>query len=101
MKVDVELTRKLAKLSRLKLTEEETNAFTDQIGKIVDYVDLLQEARVDGVEPLFYPSLTGPDAKQGMSLRKDLARTVVKETVVREAVSQESETEYYRVPQVV
>lgn len=92
MKVDTELTRKLARLARLQLSDSETDAFTQQLGKIIDYVDLLQDASVEGVEPLFYPSLTGPGAAAGMLLRADSAREVSSDAEGKEP---------YRVPQVV
>jgi aspartyl-tRNA(Asn)/glutamyl-tRNA(Gln) amidotransferase subunit C len=50
-----EMTQQAARLSRLKLTDDELSVFTEQIGSILKYVDLLQEVKVEGVEPLTHP----------------------------------------------
>jgi aspartyl-tRNA(Asn)/glutamyl-tRNA(Gln) amidotransferase subunit C len=50
-----ELTRedvlKLARLARLDLTDEEVEAFRKEMSSILEYVALLQNANVDGLEP--------------------------------------------------
>ncbi|MGF1582006.1 MAG: Asp-tRNA(Asn)/Glu-tRNA(Gln) amidotransferase subunit GatC [Gemmataceae bacterium] len=45
----------VAKLSRLHLSEEEQRKMTEQLTKIVDYVDQLQEVDTENVEPLDHP----------------------------------------------
>lgn len=42
---------KLAQLSKLELSEEQIERFTKDIGAIVEYVEHLQSADVDGLEP--------------------------------------------------
>ncbi len=42
---------KLAKLARLKLTDEEADSFTNELSKILDYVDQLQTADVADLKP--------------------------------------------------
>jgi aspartyl-tRNA(Asn)/glutamyl-tRNA(Gln) amidotransferase subunit C len=42
---------KLARLSRLHLTEEEITQFQNEISAILGYVEMLQNADVEGVEP--------------------------------------------------
>lgn len=49
------LTRRVAELARLELTDSELRLFTSQLGQIVEYVDQLQEVDVTGVEPLVLP----------------------------------------------
>jgi len=41
----------VAKLARLELTEQEKTKFTAQLGKIIDYFQLLGEVNTEGVEP--------------------------------------------------
>jgi len=53
--LDEALTRKMAKLARLPLTEEEGKAFTPQLGQILKYVSLLEKVDVSGTEPLIHP----------------------------------------------
>ncbi|MDR3012149.1 MAG: Asp-tRNA(Asn)/Glu-tRNA(Gln) amidotransferase subunit GatC [Chitinispirillales bacterium] len=40
-----------AKLSRLELSEAEIPAITAQLGSILEYIELLNAALVDGIEP--------------------------------------------------
>ena len=51
-KIDEEQVRKVAKLSRLELSEAEVEEFTGQLSAILDYVDKMNELDTDGVEPL-------------------------------------------------
>lgn len=53
--VDQALTRKVANLARLELTDREVELFTQQIGDVLKYVDQLQKVDVSGVEPLTHP----------------------------------------------
>jgi aspartyl-tRNA(Asn)/glutamyl-tRNA(Gln) amidotransferase subunit C len=55
VEVNEELTRHVARLSRLKLSDSEVITFTSQLGEILKYVEQLQSAAVDGVEPLTHP----------------------------------------------
>jgi aspartyl-tRNA(Asn)/glutamyl-tRNA(Gln) amidotransferase subunit C len=51
-KIDQAQVRKVAKLSRLDLTEEEIEEFTGQLSAILDYVAKMNELDTTGVEPL-------------------------------------------------
>ena len=51
-KIDEELVRKVARLSRLELTEAEVEEFTGQLSAILDYVEKMNELDTDNVEPL-------------------------------------------------
>jgi aspartyl-tRNA(Asn)/glutamyl-tRNA(Gln) amidotransferase subunit C len=42
----------VAHLARLTLSPDELAAMTDQLGKIIDYVNQLQNVDTEGVEPL-------------------------------------------------
>jgi aspartyl-tRNA(Asn)/glutamyl-tRNA(Gln) amidotransferase subunit C len=50
--INESLTRQVASLSRLELTDEEVKLFTAQLGEVVKYIDQLQAVDVTGVEPL-------------------------------------------------
>lgn len=43
---------KVAKLARLKLTGDELDVFTAQLGQILDYVHILDQLDTEGVEPM-------------------------------------------------
>jgi aspartyl-tRNA(Asn)/glutamyl-tRNA(Gln) amidotransferase subunit C len=51
-RIDEEQVRKVAKLSRLELTEAEVEEFTGQLSAILDYVEKLNELDTANVEPL-------------------------------------------------
>jgi aspartyl-tRNA(Asn)/glutamyl-tRNA(Gln) amidotransferase subunit C len=51
-RIDQEQVRKVAKLSRLELTEAEVEEFTGQLSAILDYVEKMNELDTAGVEPL-------------------------------------------------
>jgi aspartyl-tRNA(Asn)/glutamyl-tRNA(Gln) amidotransferase subunit C len=44
---------KLAQLARLDLSEDEINEFAEEINKILTYVEQLQAADVNGLEPTY------------------------------------------------
>lgn len=44
---------KLARLSRLHLTDEEITQFGDEIGAILKYVEQLQDVDLGGLEPMY------------------------------------------------
>ena len=47
--------RHVAKLSRLRLSDEEVAHFTGQLGAILEYIAKLNELDVEGVEPMAHP----------------------------------------------
>jgi aspartyl-tRNA(Asn)/glutamyl-tRNA(Gln) amidotransferase subunit C len=44
---------KLARLSRLQLTDDEIKKFEAEIGALLEYVEVLQKVDVDGLEPTY------------------------------------------------
>ena len=51
-RIDKAQVRKVAKLSRLELSETEVEEFTGQLSAILDYVEKMNELDTEGVEPL-------------------------------------------------
>lgn len=45
----------IAKLARLKVTEEEAEHYTGQLNQILEYVEKLNELDTENVEPLSHP----------------------------------------------
>jgi aspartyl-tRNA(Asn)/glutamyl-tRNA(Gln) amidotransferase subunit C len=70
VELDEALTRRVANLSRLELTDAEAHLFTAQIGEILKYVDQLQKVDVSSVEPLYHPLSLDAVAP----LREDVAK---------------------------
>jgi aspartyl-tRNA(Asn)/glutamyl-tRNA(Gln) amidotransferase subunit C len=52
MSLGAEQVRWVANLARLELSEAELAVMTDQLNRIVEYIDQLQRLNTDGVEPL-------------------------------------------------
>jgi aspartyl-tRNA(Asn)/glutamyl-tRNA(Gln) amidotransferase subunit C len=50
--IDTDQVRHIARLARLRFTEQEITDFTLGFNQIVAYVDKLNEAPTDGVEPM-------------------------------------------------
>ena len=51
-KIDKTQVKKIAKLSRLDLTDEELVEFTDQLSAILGYVEKINELDTENVQPL-------------------------------------------------
>ena len=47
-----EQVQHVAKLARLSLTEKEVELYAEQLSKILDYIDQLNEVNTDGIEPM-------------------------------------------------
>ncbi|HPS54743.1 MAG TPA: Asp-tRNA(Asn)/Glu-tRNA(Gln) amidotransferase subunit GatC [Sedimentisphaerales bacterium] len=51
-KIDAEQVRKVAKLSRLELSDSEVREYSGQLSEILAYVEKMNEVDTDCVEPL-------------------------------------------------
>ena len=94
----IELTREkvqeVARLARLKLTDQEIESFTSQLGQVLDYVNILAEVDTAGVEPMAHA------VEQFNVLRED----VVGESLPREAAlanAPKTDGRFFQVPQIL
>jgi aspartyl-tRNA(Asn)/glutamyl-tRNA(Gln) amidotransferase subunit C len=55
VQVDQDLIRKVAKLARIQVTEEEVESYAGHLTKILGYVAQIQEVSTEGVEPRVQP----------------------------------------------
>ncbi|MGE3523924.1 MAG: Asp-tRNA(Asn)/Glu-tRNA(Gln) amidotransferase subunit GatC [Candidatus Dadabacteria bacterium] len=94
MKISKEEVVKVAELARLEFTDEELDEFTEQLGKILTYIEKLGELDTTGVEP------TSHVLDIATPLRDD---KVVKWLTQEEALSNAPDEEdgYFAVPQVI
>lgn len=53
MKLTTEQVKKVAKLANLPVTAEEEELYSEQLSKILDYIDLLNSADTKDVTPTF------------------------------------------------
>jgi aspartyl-tRNA(Asn)/glutamyl-tRNA(Gln) amidotransferase subunit C len=94
MKVDVETINKLAHLSRLELSPTETEAMTQNLSAVLDWMDKLNEVDTTGVEPLIHIS------EELNVLRADETEAPLShERALRNAPRHDSD--YFRVPKVI
>jgi aspartyl-tRNA(Asn)/glutamyl-tRNA(Gln) amidotransferase subunit C len=52
MSVDIETVRRVARLSRIAVTDEEAARMTGELNRILGFVEQLNEVDVEGVEPM-------------------------------------------------
>jgi len=77
-KIDQEQVKKVAKLSRLQLTDEEVKEFAGQLSAILDYMEKLNELDTAAVEPLAHclpinNVFRADEAKESLGTEKTLA----------------------------
>lgn len=54
MKIDASVTRKVAHLARIAVKEEEVDAISEELSKILTFMDTLNELDTENVKPLVY-----------------------------------------------
>jgi len=93
-KIDEAQVRKVAKLSRLELSDAEVEEFTGQLSAILEYVEKMNELDTEGVEPLAHCLAIG---------------NVLREDRVRESLGTEAalanapqrDGEFFKVPKIL
>lgn len=94
--VKPEVTRKIAQLSRLKLSEKEMEQYAGELEKILGFVAQLNELNTDGVEP----SIHGIVLESHW--REDKAIALPEEETKRIlGCAEQSLYDQYKVPQVL
>ncbi len=90
---DIELVRYVAKLSAIKLTEEEEIKFSKQFSKIIEYFNTLNELDLGDVEPVF----SALPLKNVM--RADIAEAKNPEKILDNAPDREEN--YFKTPKTI
>ena len=54
MKINKEVITKLSGLSKLKFNKEETDLISEDLSKMVNFINQLNELETDGIEPLIH-----------------------------------------------
>lgn len=72
-KISSDSVKKVAKLANLPISSDEEKVFTDQLGKILEYVEQLEKVDTSKVEPTF--NVTG-------------LKNILREDVVTESLEQ-------------
>ncbi len=94
MKVDSQLVDKIASLSKLKFNEQQKSAMVNDMQRMVEFVDKLNELDTEGVEPMIYVS------EAVNALRKDEVKDQIsKADALKNAPQKDSD--YFKVPKVI
>lgn len=94
--INQDLTRKMAKLSRLKLSDEEIEQYTKDLSQILGYVEQLSEVNTVHVEPMIHGVVMDAHFREDTAIPLSEAET--KKIV---ACSEQSLYDQYKVPQVI
>ena len=94
MSVTKDEVKHIAKLAKLNFSDEEMVKYTEDLNKILEYVDKLNELNTENIEPLSHPM-------EGLNVfREDILRkSVSTEDALKNAP--ESTHEYFKVPKVI
>lgn len=94
MKVTEEIVDHIAHLARLEFEGDKKVAIQQDMDRIIDFMDKLQEVDTENVEPLIFMS------SEINRLREDTASvTVSKEDALKNAPKKD--TDYFRIPKVL
>lgn len=88
-----EMVQHIAKLARLRLSPEEETIYTEQLGKILDYVDALKEVDTTGIEPMSHA------LEISNVMREDEVITPPGQEMILKGAP-ESERGFFRVPKI-
>lgn len=94
MSVDLDTVKRVARLARIAVTEEEASAMTGKLNSILGFVEQLDEVDVSGVEPM--TSVIPMDMKKRTDAVTDGAKAG---DIVANAPA--SEENFFLVPKVV
>lgn len=94
MKVNKALIQKLAKLSKLDLSEAEQEMMKGDLANIVQFVEKLNEVDLEGVEPLQYIT-----AENNVLREDDVKQEITQEEALKNAPMHDSD--YFKVPKVL
>jgi aspartyl-tRNA(Asn)/glutamyl-tRNA(Gln) amidotransferase subunit C len=94
MAISKEDVSKVAKLSRLAITESELTTYTQQLGSILEYVEKLRSVDTGNVEPMISA------AASGNVFRADEIRPCLKREDAL-ASAPHHDDEFFRVPPVI
>jgi aspartyl-tRNA(Asn)/glutamyl-tRNA(Gln) amidotransferase subunit C len=93
-KIDEAQVRKVAKLSRLELTDAEVAEFTGQLSAILDYVEKMNELDTTNVQPLAHC----------LPISNVLRQDIVKESLGTKKVlanAPQRDDEFFKVPKIL
>lgn len=95
MTIDIKTVDHLAKLSRLRFSDDEKQTFLQELNTIIDFVSQLSEVNTDGVEPM-----AGTQVAASSPERQDTV-TATDQREANMANAPKSEMGFFVVPKVI
>lgn len=92
--MEIEDVRKVAALARLSLSDEELATYGEQLTKILNYVEVLNEVDLEGVQPM-------PHAVELQNVFRGDVRQPSLERTAALANAPKSDGQYFQVPQIL
>jgi len=92
--IDADMVRRVATLARLHVGEDEVQRYVDQLARMIDFVDLLNEVNIENVEPLTH----------GLPVTNVLREDVARPSLTSEqamANAPQAQRGYFAVPKVL
>ena len=94
MKIDKKTTLKIAKLTRLKIDDDEIEELSDQLNAILDWVEQLNEVNTENIEPLSNVSMTTLPFRKDVNTNDDKSKEILSN-------APEKLENYFVVPKVI
>lgn len=94
MAVTREEVKRIAKLAKLSLTEEEEISLQKELSSILDYMDKLNEIDTSGVEPLSHPIPV-----ENVFREDKVEKSISREDALKNAP--DATEEFFKVPKVI
>jgi aspartyl-tRNA(Asn)/glutamyl-tRNA(Gln) amidotransferase subunit C len=94
MQVDAATVRRIARLARIKVTDEEAKGLEKELSGILDWVKQLEEVNTKGVEPMTRVVAQDMKKRQDVVTDGEIAATVIANAPL-------SEDGFFVVPKVV
>lgn len=94
MKIDKELIDKLAHLARLEFNDEQKSKIEQDLNRILNFMESLNELDTSNVEPLIYMT-----DEQNVFRKDEVKQEVSHEDALKNAPKKDSD--YFRVPKVI
>ncbi len=92
--------RRIARLARLRFSEEETERLAEEMGRILDYMQQLRVPDTAGVPPMTH-GLEQPQMLHEQMLREDEPEAPLPRNEAHQQASEAEEDGHFRVPQTV
>lgn len=91
--IDAKQIKKIAKLSRISLSDQEVQDFSEQVSKIISWVEKLSEVNTENVTPMLA-------VEQELPLREDKIKTINNSKEILEN-SPDTQYDFYAVPKFI